>query len=385
MKRVAKITIWVVASIMLAFLLLHLGWRFTSSTPLHVYILDKTVTKLTRPEHKSLVWVLNHERFSKSNTRYYSNNTDYYGFFPIDLKQETFDFKSIRINEVDEYSNNYDALYYADCYGVQSFEWYKGKAKPIQSQKVFGGLNQNDYLLMKSMLDKGKLVIAEYNMFSTPTNALVRIKTEELLEVTWKGWSGKFFTTFNTSAPQGPPVWMKNLFESQHLGTWPTDKKGIILINNDGLIEVLIQGEDLNQAIPTLKSNNKTSERFGVAKQVNYEKWFEFIDAGSNKTLAHFNIDVSPQGAEKLQRIGLKPEFPAVIERSVQGKAFYFCGDFAENPAHLWTAKLAGGSFINHFLNRFGSTNEAVFFKQYYQPLVTNILKEYAEQANNNS
>lgn len=63
--------------------------------------------------------------------------------------------KGIRISEVDSFANFFDAAYLADCYGVQSFEWYKGKAQPTISQKVYGGLNQNDYLFIKNMLEKG--------------------------------------------------------------------------------------------------------------------------------------------------------------------------------------------------------------------------------------
>lgn len=379
MKKVLKISLYLIISILLIVLILHLGWRFKNRQELNVYILDKSVTQLDRPEHKSFVWILNHSRFVQPDGNSYSNKTDYFGFFPIDLKTEAFDFRSIRINEVDEYANRYDVAYYVDCYGVQSFEWYKGKAKPVRSQKVYGGLNQNDYLLMKSMLDKNKLVIAEYNMFSTPTNALVRIKTEELLGINWKGWAGKFFTTLNVTSPNGPPEWMKNLFESQHLGTWPENKQGIVLINNDGLIDVLVEGEHLTQSLPTIHSVKESVERFGIPSQIAFEHWFELIDPGSNTVHSQFMLDVTPEGEEKLKRIGLTSTFPAIIEGNTTGKSFYFCGDFAENPSKLWTAKLLGGKSVNYFINRFGSTNRAKFFNLYYQPLMKSILKEHAE------
>ena len=381
MKKFFKITIYLTASILFIALSLHIGWRFKDRQVVNVYILDKTVTQHDRPEHKSLVWTLNHNRFVKANGASYSNKNDYFGFFPVDIETETFDFRSIRINEVEEFSNLYDVAYYADCYGVQSFEWYKGKSKPVRSQKVYGGLNQNDYLLLKKMLEKEKLVIAEYNMFSTPTNALVRIKTEELLDLNWRGWAGKYFQSLNVNATNGPPEWMKNLYESQHLGVWPNGKEGIVLINNDGLIEVLAIDEHLKQSIPTIKSTDGAVKRFGVAKEIAYEHWFEIVEPGANTVHAHFAIDVTPEGEEKLKRIGITPSFPAVIEGRNNGWMFYFCGDFAENPTHLWTAKLAGGRGVNHFITRFGATNRAKFFKHYYQPLIKNILNEYAEQA----
>ena len=306
-----------------------------------------------------------------------SYKRDYYGFFPVDIDNEIFDFKSIRINEVDAYAAAFDVAYYTDCYGVHSFEWYKGKTKPIRSQKVYGGLNQNDYLLMKGMLDGGKLVLAEYNMFSTPTNALVRNKTEDLLGINWSGWSGRYYSTLDVNSTYGPPPWMKNLYESQHMGVWPINETGIVLINNDGLIEVLILGTHLNSAIPIINSTNEAIARFGIKQNILFEQWFEFINPKNNWVHASFTLDVNPKGMESLTRIGLTNQFPAVIEGSSSEKFFYFCGDFAENPAQMCTSKIFGGKAINHFLYRFNATNRVNFFTRYYTPLINSILDEY--------
>lgn len=376
MKKFIVTSAFILLGLLAVLLALHISWRFKEKRILNVYILDKTVTRINRPEHQSLVWILNANRFVLPNKKSYSNTEDYYGFFPIDIKSEAFDFKSIRINEIDTYASIYDVAYYADCYGVHSFEWYKGKSMPIRSQKVYGGLNQNDYLLMKRMIDNGKLVIGEYNMFSTPTNALVRTKTEEVMGISWSGWSGKYFPTLDTESSYGPPQWMKNLYESQHLGGWPNDKSGIMLLNNDGLIELLIEGEHLESSIPVLSSSDETIERFGVTKNLPFGQWFEIIDPKQNQVHSEFTIDVSPLGKEILSRIGITPTFPAVIEGANTGSYFYFCGDFAENPAQLWTAKVGGGEWLNHFLFRYSASNRANFFRYFYKPLMTNILTE---------
>lgn len=367
----------VIASFFVLFLVLRIGWSFRDKKVLNVYILDKTVNSLDRLEHKSFTWILNNSRYVMPNKSSYSHKRDYYGFFPVDIENEIFDFKSVRINEVDAYAAAYDVAYFTDCYGVHSFEWYKGKTKPIRSQKVYGGLNQNDYLLMKGMLDGGKLVLAEYNMFSTPTNALVRNKTEELLGINWSGWSGRYYSTLDINSPDGPPPWMKNLFESQHMGVWPIMETGIVLINNDGLIEVLILNTHLNSAIPKISATNEAKTRFGVHQNLPFEQWFEFISPGKNHVHASFILDVNEKGLESLHRIGLSNEFAAVIEGSGDEKFFYFCGDFAENPAQMWTAKFFGGKAINHFLYKFNSTNRINFFTNFYTPLINSILEEY--------
>jgi hypothetical protein len=232
------------------------------------------------------------------------------------------------------------------------------------------------------MLDNGKLAIAEYNMFSTPTNALVRIKTEELLGINWSGWTGKYFETFNISTEDGPPSWMKNLYESQHLGVWPENGSGIILINNDGLIELLELGSHINSPIPIIQTNSESIERFNVSQSVPFEEWFEFISPGNNIVHSNFSIDVTPKGKEVLQKIGLTEELPAVIE-GLNLNYFYFCGDFSENPANMWTAKLAGGKWLNHFISRFSNTNKANFYQNYYTPLIEKLLSEQYEKLSN--
>jgi hypothetical protein len=244
---------------------------------------------------------------------------------------------------------------------------------------VFGGLNQNDYLLLSRMLDNEKLVICEYNMFSSPTNALVRTKTEDLFGISWSGWSGKYFETLDINSPKGPAEWMKNLFESQHMGNWPIEKSGIVLLNNDGLIELLIVDKDLNTSIPIIETNSNAIARFDVANSIPFEQWFEIVNPGNNIVHSNFIIDVTPHGLETLMRIGISNTFPAVLESPNSKKFFYFCGDFAENPSRLWTAKLSGGNLLNHVLCRFNEKNKANFFKYYYSPLMKRIFKEYYE------
>jgi hypothetical protein len=379
MNKTFIILTLLLSGILILFLSHHIGWRIKERKVLNVYILDKTVSRLDRPEHKSLVWIINHNRFVLPNKKTYSNTKDYFGFFPVDIQNEAFDFKSIRINEVDTYAAVYDIAYYADCYGVHSFEWYKGKTKPVPSQKVYGGLNQNDYLFLKKMLDNGKMIIGEYNMFSTPTNALVRNKTEELMGISWSGWSGKYFSTLDVNSSAGPPPWMKHLFESQHMGVWSNDKAGIVLINNDGLIEVLVEGKHLNSAIPVINSTEDALNRFGIEQGVKFKQWFEFIKPGNNIVHSTFKIDTTPEGAEILSKLGFSNTLTAIIEGENTGKYFYFCGDFAENPAQMWTAKLYGGHWFNKVLYSFRAADREHFFRKFYSPLINNIFLEYYE------
>lgn len=376
MKRVLTVIGIVAVAIVISLLGMKIPWILKDKKVFSVYILDKTVTQTDRNEHKSFTWILNQNKYVLPGNRHYSHKTDYFGFFPIDLQNGEFDFKSIRINEIDQFAATSDMVFYADCFGVHAQGWSNEKLKSERTyQRIYGGLNQNDFLLLKEMLDQGKPAIVEYNLFSSPTNALVRTKTEELLSFAWSGWSGRYYSNFDVNADDGPPVWMKNLYESQHHGAWPESESGIVLVHNDELIEILRLGAELNSAIPTIESNQQAIERFGVAQNVKFEQWFEFIDPTDNVVHSHFQLDVTPRGKEVLEQLGLTEHLPAVIE----GKGlnyFYFCGNFSENPSVMWTSKLAGGQWINLFFSRFQNPNKAKFFYGYYTPIIQTVLRE---------
>ncbi len=377
MKRLISIVAWVVGSLLLLYFLLNLIWVFKPKKHLNVYILDKTVTSNDYPEHKSFVWILNSNRYVRPDNGKYSVEDDYYGFIPIDIEKDIFDFKSIRINEVDATASVYDAAYFTDCYGVYSFEWYKGKSKQIHSQKVFGGLNQNDFLLLKKMKELGKLIIGEYNMFSTPTNALVRSKTELLFDINWTGWAGKYYPSFDISKSNGPPDWMPNLYESQHKGEWPSDKSGIVLLSNDGVIEILIMGEQLNSPTPKIVATKEGMAKYGLPESIAFEQWFEIIQPGADTEVpASYMIDLNAEGIKVLEKYGMPNQFPAII-KTLNSDTYYFAGDFAENPSKNFTSKIVGGNWVNYYLYKYTEPGKANFFKSFYTPLISSILDEY--------
>ncbi|MGD9978391.1 MAG: hypothetical protein AB7S54_10715 [Bacteroidales bacterium] len=380
MKKLIKRVLIILVIILIIPIFLYVIWSFQPRHKLNIYILDKTVLRTDRPEHKAFVWILNQNRYVGPDGKPYSASRDYWGFFPIDLSKELFDFKAIRLNEVDAYAAVYDAAYYADCYGVYAFEWYKNIAKPVQSSKVYGGLNQNDYFLLKKMKEAHKLIIGEYNMFSTPTNALIRSKAEELFNIMWTGWAGKVFLTLDTGQPGGPADWMPKLYESQHLQPWPTQNQGIVLVSNDGLIDVLVLNESLKSLFPKIVVTPDNQKQYGLPEETLYPCWFEFVAPGTSASVhATFNLDVTDAGAGQLAKLGLNTQFPAVIQAGENEPTYYFAGDFAQDPVISATSKLAGGKFLNHFFSP--KNNRTVFFNTFYTPLIENIFYRYYQQS----
>ncbi|HNT42334.1 MAG TPA: hypothetical protein PKN78_08890, partial [Tenuifilaceae bacterium] len=82
MKKIYKGVMVAISVIGLVAILLFIFWQLQPSKKLNIYILDKTVTRSNRPEHRALIWVLNQNRIVDPDDKTYRINEDYWGFFP---------------------------------------------------------------------------------------------------------------------------------------------------------------------------------------------------------------------------------------------------------------------------------------------------------------
>ena len=106
----------------------------------------------------------------KENGKSFSYKKDYYGFVPTrPLKERKWDRNEYRLADLAVLPEEADALYITDTYGVFFNDWYQGINKSRRTRKLYGGLNNNDNLLIKEMKDRNKLVVLEYNCFDYPT------------------------------------------------------------------------------------------------------------------------------------------------------------------------------------------------------------------------
>ena len=349
---------------------------------MEVYILNKTVPTMERNEHKSFHWILNHEKYVKGNNDLYNLNKDYYGFFPLNTKSQEFDFRSIRIHEIDNIAHDYDMLYYADTYGVYYNEWYmQGDEDVKHTQKVYGGLNQNDYLLLKRMKELNKLIITEFNLYDAPTNGLIREKVESLFGLQWTGWTGKYFSSLDTANGSRFPKWIVNLYMEQNNNQWPFKNAGIVLIHKFGTVSILEQGTHLTQEIPFIISKQETIDRFSVPEQVHYSQWFDIsFSTDQNNILANFKFHVNEKGDSILRSYNLKPIFPAVIEHTGDYTFYYFGGDFADNRINSKTAFFEGYHNCVSMFNGSNYNSTQKFYWSYYVPMMTKILDDYYQK-----
>ncbi|HBC80235.1 MAG TPA: hypothetical protein DEO60_04960 [Bacteroidales bacterium] len=355
----------------------YLRWSFQEKKPLEIVILDKTVPTLERLNHKSLTWILNSGRFvKKDNKKSYSYIKDYYGFAPTrPLKDRGNTKKEYHLSEMLELPEKVDALYFADTYGVFFNDWYTGVNKSRRSRRIYGGLNNTDYLLINEMKNRNKLIILEYNSFDYPTPAFESFRTQEKLGITFTGWSGKYFEKLDTTA-KNFPVWMTSMYRKEYNKPWTFSKPGIVLMSEKNII-VLEEGTHLKEAMPYIVTENAYCEKFGVPPSVAFDKWFDIIDPLQNNVISKFELSTTSLGDTLLKANMLSSIFPAVTQDSVTQRIYYFSGDFANNKIEFCSSRLKGFKGIKGISYSDKPKDTRRFFWLYYKPLVNTIFSDY--------
>ena len=378
MKKTLIISIIILVIILILPAIGFFGWFFKEKKPIDVVILDKTVHTLDRVKHRSLTWILADSRFVKENNRKYLLRKDYYGFYPIKpLRSKQFRRNDYRLAEVINIADNNDALYYADTYGVFFNDWYQGINRSRYSRKLYGGLNNNDYLLLSEMRKRDKLTILEYNTFDYPTDAYERYRVEELMGFKSTGWTGQYYPSLDSTSAD-LSIWVMSLYRKKNREPWLFKNAGIILLKGENEILVLEEGTHLENALPFIMTDKAVADNYNLAVQVPFDKPFEIVEPLDNEVLSTFQLMTTEEGALLLDKHFLTSEFPAVITNPGDTRSVYFCGDFATSKLPPWTACFGDLNIIKGLLYNDEEMNDTRrFFWQYYKPLLTEMLTDY--------
>ncbi|MEO8171981.1 MAG: hypothetical protein ABI581_02815 [Sediminibacterium sp.] len=366
---------------------MFIAWLCTDKRKMVIAIIDKTVLTTKGQEHISLNWVLNQERFSKTNSELYKRERDYFGFFP--LENENYKLKGLeRFNttQLDQLSVDADAVYITDAYGIYKNEWFKQGDSKDRSGTVYGGLSQQDFYFLQQMRDKHKLIVTEFNSLASPTSPTVRSAFESSFGVKWTGWIGRFFDSFDTTKNKELPKWLITNYRLQHNGAWPFRKSGIAFIHSDDRIVVLENDTHLEQPLPYVYSSAEGQDHYDLPEKTPYSFWFDIVapDTLFNHVVASFKIDVNDAGKKELASAGLPAVFPAVTAHlNKDYRFFYFSADFADNPISLTSSHFKGVHYFKWLMyNRHDPQERKSFFWRFYQPLVTTILNDYYKSRN---
>jgi hypothetical protein len=377
MKKPLLITIIILVLVLALPFINFLRWSFQDKKPIDVVILDKTVPTLERLNHKSFTWILNNGRFVKKAKKHsYSYKKDYYGFAPTrPLRDRGNTKKEYHLSEMIDLPEKVDALYFADTYGVFFNDWYVGVNKSRRSRKIYGGLNNTDYLLINEMKNRNKLIILEYNSFDYPTPAFESYRTQEKLGITFSGWSGKYFAKLDTTS-KNFPVWMASIYRKEYKQPWKFTKPGIVLLSEKSIV-VLEEGTHLTNALPYIITDTANCEKYGVPSSVAFNNWFDIIDPLQSNVISKFRLSTTALGDTLLSSKMLTSSFPAVTQEPINQRIYYFSGDFASNKVSFCTSRIKGYDKLKGILYSDKPDDTRRFFWLYYKPLINKIFTNY--------
>lgn len=361
--------------------IMRVSWLIGPKKELKVAIVDKTVLTKQGNEHETFNWILTHEKYCKPNRELYSVADDYFGFFPKEKwKYQIKDFENYDDLTLNNFADRTDMIYFTDTYGIYNRDWFSDNDRGEYSRLLYGGMTRHDLNLLQLMKQKHKLILTEFNDIGTPTSRTVRMMFEEMFGVRWSGWTGRFFISLDTTVNKEIPIWVTRDFKRQHNNGWPFRKSGIVLVNENGRIEILEYRKDLKEEVPYIISNELNQKRFMIPNKIKYSYWFDvMLTSQTNNVVSVYQIFTNAKGDSILNSLHIPNPFPAVIEHyDNEYKFYYFCGDFCDNPIDSFLAKFVGITKFRWFWYPSGDLAERKsFFWRYYEPLVSTILKNY--------
>lgn len=355
-------------------------WLSYPKTYLNVLVLDKTVKDFNYDKHRSLFWVLNNARIVKSDGSSYDYDEDYYGFHPLSPESSRqYEIRRITLEHIDSITNASDMLYCTDTYGVYFSEWFRGFKQSSENSYIDGGLSQNDYLLLKNMKEKGKLIISEFNTIQQPTSELIKFKTANLFGINNIQWYGCYFETLDTLENEELPYWVVARYKENNNDQWPFNGAGIVFVSSTNVF-VMESKKHLIADIPVISPSIDAQARYQLPMNIEYTNWFEVAEpADTMDILAKYQLNATESGDSLLKANGINSTtFPAIMAYNKNNiHVFYFAGDFATNPVTSFYAKIANS---RKFLNWFTGNKKKQFFQKMYFPLMENIMLKYAEK-----
>ena len=377
MKKPLLIVLIILAVLLILPVINLLQWTFMEKKPIDIIIVDKTVPSINRENHKSFDWILTNDRFVKKDKRKsYSFRKDYYGFIPTrPLKKKLWDRNEYRLADLKDLPEKADAIYITDTYGVFFNEWYQAFSQTRRTRKIYGGLNNNDNLLIKEMKDRNKLVLMEYNSFDYPTAEYESFRAQERLGIKFTGWTGKYFASLDSTS-RDFPVWLTAMYRKQYKKPWTFKKEGIVLLQERAVI-VLEQGTHLVKPMPDIVTEPSASASWNLPEMISFDQWFDIINPMANNVLSKFIIATTSEGDSLLAGNSLDNEFPAVIQEPLEKRTYYFSGDFTHNDIPYCTARFKGIDKLKGLLYSKKPNDPRRFFWLYYKPLIEGIFNEY--------
>ncbi|MBZ5638586.1 MAG: hypothetical protein LAO51_07485 [Acidobacteriia bacterium] len=367
--------------ILLAVLVLLVPWMIHDLRPsrvLDVAVLDKTVPFEDRIEHRSLFWLLNYLKIVKPDGAGYDRDRDYLGSFPGPVPGDP---PARTVDLTSERARRADLVYLADTYGVYRKDLESGpamKAALERSPAIYGGLTLAEAEAARAALASGKTLIAEFNTLGSPTGSEARATLEGALGVRWTRWIGRYFGRLEDR--EEVPEWLRRDYEREWGRRWEFTGPGYVLLQDDDHCEVLRVGVESPRVALRLEHVKPSDPVLEDSSDgTSYPYWFDVVEAAAGtEVLASFRWHLEPAGLARLAARKLPQVFPAVTRRRAPGRgaAWYFAGDFADNPMPDGPVPFAGYLAARRWIEALKlSPSELEFYWRFYAPMMARLIE----------
>ncbi len=342
-------------------------WHLGRDRPLDVLVVDKTVAKADYRKHAGLFWVLRHEKIVQRATgRPLVLDRDYAGY------QHTPDGQPRIVPIPDRPS---DFTYVADTYGVYEDDLL-GRPLGLRSNLIYGGLSLDEVHTLTRNLKPGATLVAEFNCIASPTVGQAREELSEALGVQWTGWIGRHFSYLDLTVDL--PLWVPRTWKRQTGRPWRFHGPGYVFVNEQGYLIVLVEGIDTPTPAFRITVDKVAAERYGTARRQTYDYWFEVMKPRPGaEVLAHFDLDLTDSGRTKMRGVPITGPIPAIVRTRRPGHlAYYFAGDFADQPKVPATYRYRWLPKIRAWLGTEHRDDQQAFYWRVYVPMMQHILAE---------
>jgi hypothetical protein len=359
-------------------------YRVRPERRLDLVVVDKTVPFRNWIEHRSLFWLVDHLKLRRPDGAPYDPCRDYVGAFPPavagDPPERTTELTPDRAAAA-------DLVYLADTYGVYRDDLASREAMLAaleRSPKVYGGPTVAEAEAARAAVAAGRTLVAEFNTLGSPTEPGPRAVLEDALGVTWTRWIGRYFPRLEERAEV--PEWLRRDYEREWRRPWAFEGPGYVLVQDDAHVEVLRIGTEAERIGLTLERVRPADPLLADALDgTSYPYWFDVVAARPGaEVLAEFRWHLTAAGLERLRARGLRQAFPAVVRnrRPGPGTAYYFAGDFADNPLEATPVPFAGFSTVRRFIERVRlAPSKDAFYWRFYAPMMERVLASAAESS----
>jgi len=369
---------WPILVAALCFLVPRLVYALRPARRIDLVVLDKTVPFRNWFEHRSLYWLLAHLNVVKADGANYAVERDYLGSYPPetpgDPPERTRDLSPGDVAAA-------QLVYLADTYGVYRDDLASGArmaAALERSPKIYGGLTLAEARAAAGAPDAGKTLVAEFNTLGSPTGAEARTTLEDALGVRWTRWIGRYFPRLEDVSEV--PRWMRNDYEREWGKPWEFAGPGYVLMQDDEHCEVLRVGFESRTIGLTLERETPVDPHLaGAADGVPYPYWFDIVEPHDTQRLASFVWHLEEAGRLRLKARKLPERFAAVTRRArpAGGAAWYFAGDFADNPMDPRPVPFSGYLGFRHLAEGLKlAPSETAFYWRFYVPMLETILTD---------